>query len=103
LFTWNLTFSTRRWRTAAAGGRRQEISWQIVRSGTNPKPSAWVQAESPSRVAQLIIWVSGEAELIHAELEPRVTDPTVDIYEITTLLGLNGALDDLERHMEIGG
>lgn len=77
------------------------ISWQIVRSDLPPKAGASLRAESPARVAELLIWESGEADLIHAELEPRVTDPIVDHYDLTTLLGLDGCLDDFECHMGI--
>ena len=48
-----------------------------------------------------LLWVSGEADLTHAQLLPRITDPSVDHYEITTLLGLTGCLDDFEAHMGI--
>ena len=77
------------------------ISWQIVRNDAQPKPGASLRAESPSRVAELLLWDSGEAELIHAELEPRGTDPTIDHYELTTWVGLNGCLDDFEGHMGV--
>ena len=45
--------------------------------------------------------LEGIADLIHAELEPRVTDPIIHHYEITTPVGLNGCLDDFEAHMGI--
>jgi hypothetical protein len=64
-------------------------------------PAASLRAESPSRVAELLLWVSGEADFIHAELLPRITDPTTDHYEMTTAAGLDGLLEDFEHHMEI--
>lgn len=60
-----------------------------------------MRAESRARVAELLVWVSGEADLIHAELEPRVTDPATDHYDLTTQLRLNGCLDHFECHMGI--
>jgi hypothetical protein len=84
----------------ARSGRKQ-VSHGIVRTGAQEKPAASLRAESPSRAAELILWVSGEADLTYAELKPRITDPIVDYYEITTPLGLSGCLDDFEKHMGI--
>lgn len=88
--------AARRAKWEAAG-----ISWKVVRTGAQEKPAASLRAESSSRVSELLLWVSGEADLTYAQLEPRITDPTVDHYEVTTPLGLNGCLDDFEKHMGI--
>ncbi len=75
------------------------ISWQLVHNDGQPKLSVLLRAETPTRIAELIVWMSGEADLIHAELEPQVTDPITDHYELTALVGLNGCLDDFEECM----
>lgn len=77
------------------------ISWEIVGSGTEAVPKVSLRAESPARVAELLLAVSGEADLTYAELEPRITDPIVDRYQITSRAGLDRCLDDFERHMGI--
>jgi hypothetical protein len=78
-----------------------DISWEVVRTGADEQEAASLRAESSSRVAELLLSVSGYADLTYAQLEPRITDPEVDHYEVTTPLDLNGCLDDFERHMGI--
>jgi len=78
------------------------ISWEVVRHEEHDKPAVSLRAESPARVAELLLWVSGEADLTHAQLMPHVTDPTVDHYELTSQVGLDGCLDDFESAMGIG-
>jgi hypothetical protein len=86
----------RRARWAAAG-----VTWEIVRHSVTDKPAASLRAEAPTAVAELILWVSGEADLMHAGLVPVITEPSVQHYEITSDLGLEGCLDDLETRLEI--
>jgi hypothetical protein len=91
-------------KAVAARGPKWEaagVSWAIVRYDAQAKPAASLRAESPYRVAELLLWVSGEADLTYAQLQPQITEPTVDHYEVTNLVGLNGCLDDFERHMAI--
>jgi hypothetical protein len=88
--------ATRSARWAAAG-----ISWEIVGVGTEAVPAASLRAASPARVAELLLSVSGEADLTYAELEATITDPTVDRCEVTTRIGLDHCLDDFERHLGI--
>jgi len=86
----------RRERWAAAG-----VTWEIVRHPATDKPAASLRAEAPTAVAELILWVSGEADLMHAGLVPVITEPSVEHYEITSSLGLEGCLDDFEARLEI--
>ncbi len=51
--------------------------------------------------AELTLWASGEAALMHAGLVPVVTEPSAEQYEITSDLGLEGCLDDFEDRLEI--
>src|SRR5450631_1639247 len=86
----------RRARWAVAG-----VTWEIVRHPLTDKPAASLRAEAPTAVAELILWVSGEADLTHAELVPVITEPRVEHYEITSLPGLAGCLDDFETLLGI--
>jgi hypothetical protein len=47
--------------------------------------------------AELILWVSGEADLIHTR--SLGAEPVTEHYEITADLGLTGCLDDLEKYI----
>ena len=86
----------RRARWAVAG-----VTWEIVRHPLTDKPAASLRAEAPTAVAELILWVSGEADVTHAELVPAITEPRVEHYEITSALGLAGCLDDFETLLGI--
>ena len=87
----------RRTRWAAAG-----VTWEIIRGrfATN-KPSTSLRAEAPTAVAELTLWVSGEADLTHAGLVPEITELIVQQYEITSEIGLAGCLDDFETLLGI--
>jgi hypothetical protein len=78
------------WR--AAGAR-----WEVIRWPVTDKPASSLRLETADALAELILWVSGEAELIYVR---HIEDqPLSDHYEITTTLALNGCLDDLEAHI----
>jgi hypothetical protein len=84
---------------AAARAKRWEqagVFWEVRRGPQASKPAVSVRAESPTALAELTVWVSGEAEIIHARLEG---EPVVEVYELTGPLGLAGCLDDLERYL----
>lgn len=90
----------------AVSARRQKwegagASVEIVRCGSDAKPAASLRGDSPARVVELLLWVSGEAELIYAELLPRVTDPRNDHYDLVTPADLERCLDDFEVHLGI--
>ena len=78
------------------------LTWEIVRDEKEPptpKPAVSLRVEGQVGIAELILWSSGEADLTHARLSPKVMDPTTEHYEITSAVGLEGCLDDLERHI----
>ena len=52
-------------------------------------------------MAELTLWVSGEADLTHAGLVPEITELIVQQYEITSEIGLAGCLDDFETLLGI--
>ncbi len=84
---------SRRARAWHAAGMR----WEIVRWRLTDKPASSLRVEKDDALAELILWVSGEAELIYT---PRLEDPPMaEHYEITTAAGLNGSLDNLEVHI----
>jgi hypothetical protein len=86
----------RRARWAAAG-----VTWEIVRGLATNKPSTSLRAEAPTAVAELTLWVSGEADLTHAGLVPAITEPSVQQYEITSEIGLARCLNDFETLLGI--
>ena len=62
------------------------------------KQAAWVDCATDWSMAQLIVWTSGEADLIWGyALED--SDPETDHYELTSEIGLIGCLDDLTGHL----
>lgn len=74
-----------------------EVRWEILRWRLTDKPASSLRVEKDDALAELILWVSGEAELIYTR---RIEDPPKsEHYEITTAVGLNGILDDLEAHI----
>lgn len=84
--------------TRASAWQAAGCLWQIIRWPITDKPAASLRIERGDATAELILWVSGEADLSHV---PGIHhEPVSEHYEITTVLGLNGCLDDLE--MRIG-
>jgi hypothetical protein len=80
------------WRAAGAW-------WEVTRGPLTEKPAAYLRVVRGDAEAELLLWVSGEAELSYArKLE---TAPVSEHYEVTTELGLNGCLDDLEKSIGI--
>ncbi len=77
------------------------VTWEIVRGPVTDKPAASLRAEAPTAVAELTLWVSGEADLTHAGLVPVVTELAIEHYELTSALGLAGCLDDFEALLGI--
>lgn len=78
---------TVRWRAA-------EARWEIARWPVTDKPAASLRVETAVGMAELTMWVSGEADLVY--LRHPETEPVTEHYELTAALGLVGCLDDLE-------
>src|SRR4051794_11639211 len=83
-------------RWAAAG-----VTWEVVRWPPTDKPAASLRAESATATGEIILWVSGEAEMTYGPL-PVTAEPAAEHYELTSGLGLDGCLDDFERHLGVG-
>jgi hypothetical protein len=77
--------------------RHADARWEIIRWPVTDKPAASLRVEKAGAEAELTLWVSGEAELIYARGIGE--EPVSKHYEITTALGLNGCLDDLETRI----
>ena len=74
-----------------------EMRWEVVRWRLTDKPASSLRVEKGDALAELILWVSGEAELVYTR---RMEDPPIsEHYEISTAVGLDGTLDDLETHI----
>jgi hypothetical protein len=81
----------------ATAWRAADAQWEIIRWPVTDKPAASLRLETVTALAELILWVSGEAEMIYArKAEGR---PVSEHYEITTQLGLSDCLDDLESNI----
>jgi hypothetical protein len=77
--------------------RAADVRWQIIQGAVTNKPSASLRAEKADAMAELTLWVSGEAELGY--VRGIEDEPLWAHYEITTAVGLNSCLDDLETHV----
>ena len=82
-----------RWAAASA-------TWTITRGLTTDKPAIWLRLEVPDGAGEVILWVSGEAEITW--LRPLESETRMEHYETTGRLGLSGCLDDLEHHLGLG-
>jgi hypothetical protein len=64
----------------------------------SPKPAARLDASSSRGLAQLILWITGEADLVIADL--ATGDVVVNEHrEITSDLGIQDILDTIESHL----
>jgi len=86
-----------KWRQA--GARWELVRHRLPDGRLTDKPSASVRVETEAGLAELTVWVSGEADLSHLRLPDEGGDIAVETYELTSAVGLNGCLDDLERHV----
>jgi hypothetical protein len=75
----------------AAGAR-----WEVKRGRVTDKPSSSLCVETGEVLAELVLWVSGEAELIYARVAGG--EIVCEHYDITTLASLRGCLDNLEAY-----
>src|SRR5690242_15399152 len=77
--------------------RENGVQWRIRRCPAAPKPAANLSVERASAMADLTLWMSGEAELGWSP--DAGTEPGWRHYEISSVLELNACLDDLEAHL----
>ena len=73
------------------------VRWRIARGPATPKPAVTLSAERPPAMADLTLWISGEAELAWAA--DSGAEPVTEHYEISSGLGLNACLDDFESYL----
>ena len=73
------------------------------RSADWPKPSAAIRCETSEKLAELVVWTSGEAELttFSRDLDPSEY-PSVRHYELTET-ELSGCLDDMAEYLLTDG
>jgi hypothetical protein len=69
---------------------------EIVRH--TPSTSLLARGTSDTALADLVIWSTGEADLIWAVIA-KGGDPATDHYEISSALGVEGMLDDLDGRL----
>jgi hypothetical protein len=70
----------------ASAWRAADARWDIIRWPVTDKPAASLRVEKADAAAELILWVSGEAELTYTR--DSLGEPVSEHYEITTALGL---------------
>jgi len=81
----------------AEAWRENGVQWRIRRGPATPKPAANLSVERASAMADLTLWMSGEAELGWSP--DADTEPAWRHYEISSALELNACLDDLQAHL----
>jgi len=79
--------------------RASQAIWKVTRGRITDKPSAWLDLDTPTASGQLIVWVSGEAEMVWGPLPPAGQDVQQEHYELTGPEGLRWCLDDLETRL----
>jgi hypothetical protein len=81
-----------------AGRRERWTADDMTLTFTAPDARARrLDAERGRVVVQLVVWATGEADLIVGDLVSG--DHTTDHYEITGEIGLVGLLDDVQAHL----
>jgi len=75
---------------------RAAIRWQFTFGPGFDKSAAWVTCETHDRAVQLIIWTSGEAELVSGSV---ATDMDNVHYDLVAPADLGTCLDDLTQRI----
>ncbi len=77
------------------------IRWQLHRGPTRDKSAAWVDCTSDERLASLIVWTSGEAELDVAVL--ATGEAVTTHYELRDRSAISTVLDSVTRSLSESG
>jgi hypothetical protein len=72
----------------------RDITWTF---STPDEAACRLDAERGRVVVQLVVWATGEADLIVGDLVSG--DHSTEHYEVTGEVGLIGVLDDLQSHL----
>lgn len=83
----------------SASWRESGASWEFTRGPETDKPAAWVRIDSPQAGGELIIWVSGEAEMVWARKPFPDGEWGQEHYDLAGTAELQGCLDALERNI----
>ena len=89
-FTTAVTARGEQWQAAG-------IQWQLHHGPTRSKSSAWVDCTTADRLAQLVVWTSGEADLEVGDISTGAV--TITQYEMSDAAELATCLDDLTQQM----
>lgn len=84
-------------RAYAPRWERAAIRWQLTFGPERDKSAAWVDCETGDLASQLIVWTSGEAELVAGNLTTGVIDHVH--YDLASPKELNTCLDDLTHRL----
>jgi hypothetical protein len=76
-----------------------DVSVELVRDLVGGEPASSLRAESPAKVAELLVLASGDARLTFGEIEPAAIDTEVESYSFVTTADVEEALDRFEMRM----
>lgn len=79
--------------------RDSGASWEFTRGPETDKPAAWVRIDSPHAGGELIVWVSGEAEMSWMRAPFPDGGWAQKHYDLAGTAELLECLDDLERNL----
>lgn len=70
------------------------VTWKLTLGKATPKPAAWLDLRTDTADGQMILWVSGEVELMWGRTPS--SEPAQEHREISSDLELETCLNDLE-------
>jgi hypothetical protein len=76
--------------------REGGATWTVSRGPITDKPAAQLSVEAPQCLGELIVWVSGEAEMMWGPAKEGIHQ---EHYDLSGAEGLRWCLDDLEQRM----
>ncbi len=84
-------------RAYAPRWEREAIRWQFTTGPEHDESAAWVDCETGDLAGQLMVWTSGEAELMAGSLATGVIDQVH--YDLAGPQDLSTCLDDLTQRL----
>jgi hypothetical protein len=81
----------------ATGWQEAGVQWQLHHGPNRDKSSAWVDCITTDRLAQLIVWTSGEAELNIGDISTGAI--AITNYQMSNIAELAAGLDGITSHL----
>lgn len=79
--------------------RESGATWTVARGPLTDKPAAQLNVETPQCLGELIVWVSGEAEMMWGPTASATERIHQEHYDLSGSEGLRSCLDDLEHRI----